>query len=53
MASGWFQWSEKEPGTENVKWKVPGCKVRRFTQGSKGLKPSCCARHNGLLRNSA
>ena len=35
MASGWFQWREKEPGTENVKWKVADCKMCRFTQGRR------------------
>ena len=34
MASGWFQWSEKEPGTENVKWKVADCKMCLLTQGN-------------------
>ena len=53
MASGWFQWSEKEPGTENVKWKVADCKMCLLTQGKRGLKPSCCARHRSLLRYSA
>ena len=53
MASGWFQWSEQEPGTEYVKWKVADCKMCLLTQGKRGLKPSCCAHHRSLLRYSA
>ena len=52
-ALGWFQCTDKEPGTENVVWKAADCNMWRFTHGSKGLKPSCCAHHKNRLRYSA
>eukprot|EP00959_Pyramimonas_sp_CCMP1952_P332096 6953889-Pyramimonas_sp.AAC.1 len=53
MASGRFQWSDEEPGAENVKWKVADCKMCLLTLGNRGLKPSFCARHRSLSRCSA
>ena len=52
-ASGWFHFSENDPGIEYVRWKVADSSMWRLTHGRRGLNLSFCARQKSRFLYSA